>query len=86
MAVPSLQPPEPIQVQVRRIAPEVLEEFGVSRVHQIAGHVDDARRELMDGLKLADRPDLRDLYVEIGEIVIRLDELRVKMAKRGESE
>jgi hypothetical protein len=68
------------------IAPEVLQEFGVSRLSQLAGHVEDARRELLEGMKLVDRHDERDLYVWVGSLINTLDDLRCHMAERERKE
>ena len=78
--------PSTISTPVARIAPEVLEEFGVSRIQQLAGHIEDARRELMEGMKLVDRPDERDLHVFVGQIICSIDDLREHMAQFGGGE
>lgn len=65
-----------------RIAPEVLEEFGISRVTQLSGHVEDARRELLEGMRLVDRAEERDLHVWVGQLINSIDDLRTHMATR----
>jgi hypothetical protein len=79
----NIQPPARITTPVARIAPEVLEEFGVSRLQQLSGHVEDARRELIEGMKLVDRPDERDLHVQVGQLVCAIDDLREAMVKKA---
>lgn len=64
------------------VAPEVAQEFGVSRLSQLAGHVEDARRELLEGMKLVDRPEERELHVWVGQLINSLDDLREHMTTR----
>lgn len=69
-----------------RMDPEVLEAAGVTRAAQFLGHVEDARRELFDGLKLVDSPDDRDLHEWGQKLVLELDDLRCYLAARGQVE
>lgn len=72
-----------IDTPVARIDPAVLEEFGISRLSQLAGHTEEARREFMEGLKLVDRSEDRDLHVRVGFIVNAIDDFRQYMAARN---
>lgn len=61
-------------------------ELGTTPRDLIGGELEDARVDLMAGLKLADKYGERDLHLAIGQVVLALDDIREGIAKARGSE
>jgi hypothetical protein len=60
-----------------------LEAFGWTPGERLGLLLEDARKDLIDGMKVVDTEEERDLHVRVGRLVNELDGLREYMARRG---
>lgn len=61
----------------------MLLELGNTPADLIGSELEDARDDLMEAMKLADKLEETDLHRRIGQILIELDDLRSFVAERG---
>jgi hypothetical protein len=77
--------PRPLQESLDSLEQRRLE-LGTTPAELVAERIADARTELMEALKLADRYELRDAHVRIGSAVIGLDDVQAVLMEHGRGE